>query len=626
MTIIGGDVAPGFERVAEAFQANFDEGAELGAGFAAIVDGEIVVNLFGGHLDRGLERAWTRDTLAPVHSTTKGIAAIVIARLVDDGLISYDDLVTQIWPEFGAHGKGALSIGQALSHQSGLAGFADPIDQKLWLDPPALAAKLADAAPLWPPGTASGYHPLTWGYIVGEIARRAAGRSLGAILSEDICAPLGADFRLGLADSDAHRCATMQKPKRIADFGELTPIKRAAFLQPWSNSAARRSAMAPRRNSIRKRTRHGAFSRATLQRVRQRRRQGAVARGVSRTDLTADRRRRSRHSLPSRLARGRDGQCAGVLRTQSRRLRSFRLGRIVRVWRPNAPRVRWLRHEQAIAFHHGRSAVTAPDRSAVFMPRLTRRFYEIGALLIAAMLLAVMGWRLAHANGLPLAEGQPVFGDFIAFWSAGRLALEGRAAEVHNEAAIYAQHLIAVPGLHVVAPWNSPPPFLLISSLFALTPFPVAALLFLLLSGALYLYVARKTLPDARALLFALTLPAALFHLGSVQTGLLIAGVSGLALLWIDKRPRAAGALIALLAIKPHLAILWPVFLIISKRWTAFITAALATTAFLVIAGFVFGFESYARFFDNLRAAQSLIGDERVATDTFASYLSPSPA
>jgi CubicO group peptidase (beta-lactamase class C family) len=235
MTSIGGDVASGFEPVADAFKANFDEGAELGAGFAAIVDGEVVVNIFGGHLDRGLEHAWTADTLVPVHSTTKGIAAIVVARLVDDGLISYDDLVTQVWPEFGAHGKDQLSIGQALSHQAGLAGFADPIDQKLWLDPSALAAKLAAAAPLWPPGTASGYHPLTWGYIVGEIAKRASGRSLGTILSEDICAPLGADFRLGLPDSEAHRCATMQKPKRIADFGEITPIKRAAFLQPWSN-------------------------------------------------------------------------------------------------------------------------------------------------------------------------------------------------------------------------------------------------------------------------------------------------------------------------------------------------------------------------------------------------------
>jgi alpha-1,2-mannosyltransferase len=253
------------------------------------------------------------------------------------------------------------------------------------------------------------------------------------------------------------------------------------------------------------------------------------------------------------------------------------------------------------------------------MPRLTRRLYEIGALSVAAILLAVMGWRLAHANGLLLANGQPLFGDFIAFWSAGRLALEGRVAEVHHEAAIYAQHLIAVPGLQVVAPWNSPPPFLLLASVLALAPFPVAALLFLTLSGAIYIVAARKVLPDTRALLFALTLPAALFHLGSVQTGLFIAGVSGLALVWLDKRPRAAGALIALLAIKPHLAILWPVFLILSKHWTAFVSAALATAALLLLAGLVFGFDSYVGFIDNLRAAQNLIGDERVAPDTFAS-------
>jgi hypothetical protein len=250
--------------------------------------------------------------------------------------------------------------------------------------------------------------------------------------------------------------------------------------------------------------------------------------------------------------------------------------------------------------------------------RLTRRTYEIAALIVAALILIVMAWRLSHAQGLNV-EGQPLFGDFIAFWSAGRLALEGDAALVHDVTALHAQHLLAVPGLPVVAPWNSPPTFLLISAVLALLPYPAAACAFLLGSGALYFYAARKVLPDARALLFAATLPAAIYHLGSVQTGLLIAGVSALSLAWLDRRPLAAGALVGLLAIKPHLAILWPLLLLLSGRWRAFAAAGVATISFALIAGLVFGFDAYLRFLDNLAHAQTLISEHRVPTETFAS-------
>jgi CubicO group peptidase (beta-lactamase class C family) len=173
--------------------------------------------------------------LAPVFSSTKFVSALVMAVLADRGALSYDDRVADLWPDFAAHGKGELTIAQALSHQAGLPGFPEPIDPALWLDPPALAAALAALAPLWPPGTASGYHPLTWGYIIGEIVRRATERSLGTILRGEICAPLGIDFHIGLNDSEFARVAVVKKPPRAGDFGELTPIKRAAFLTPWAN-------------------------------------------------------------------------------------------------------------------------------------------------------------------------------------------------------------------------------------------------------------------------------------------------------------------------------------------------------------------------------------------------------
>lgn len=250
---------------------------------------------------------------------------------------------------------------------------------------------------------------------------------------------------------------------------------------------------------------------------------------------------------------------------------------------------------------------------------LNRRALEVIAILIALVLLGVMGYLLAGAAGLRLADGQPLFGDFIAFWSAGAAALDGHAARVHDVSFVSDYSRDAIPGIGVVAPWNSPPTFLLIASALATMPYPVAALVFLLASAAVYLFAARKILPDARALIFTVTLPAAVYHLGTVQTGLLIASVSALALHWLDRRPLVAGALVALLAIKPHLAILWPVLLALSGRWRAFAAACVGTGAFVLIAGVVFGFETYGRFLANLSVSQELINANRIATPAFAS-------
>lgn len=247
------------------------------------------------------------------------------------------------------------------------------------------------------------------------------------------------------------------------------------------------------------------------------------------------------------------------------------------------------------------------------------RVLENAALGVAGALIGVMLFLLMDADGLRLASGQPVFGDFIAFWSAGRAALDGQAERVHDVALISEYSRAAVGGVGVVSPWNSPPTFLLIASALATMPYPIAALLFLFVTAAVFLFAARKILPDKRALIFAATLPAAVYHLGTVQTGLLIAGVSGLALYWLDRRPLAAGALIGLLAIKPHLAILWPLLLAFQGRWRAFAAACLSASAFVLIAGAVFGFESYVRFFDNLGASQDLITANRIGTPAFAS-------
>src|SRR5690606_4733537 len=159
----------------------------LGAAFAAWLGDELVVDLRRGFVDRKQETPSSEQTIAPAYPTTKPAAAPVTARLVEQNKLAYQAPVPTHWPEVAAEGKGEITLAEALSHQGGLPGFPDPIDPGLWLDPPALSRALAKLKPMWGRGEGSGYHPLTWGYIVGELVLRVADRSLGAILREDIC-------------------------------------------------------------------------------------------------------------------------------------------------------------------------------------------------------------------------------------------------------------------------------------------------------------------------------------------------------------------------------------------------------------------------------------------------------
>ncbi|MDX2275160.1 MAG: glycosyltransferase family 87 protein [Hyphomonadaceae bacterium] len=251
--------------------------------------------------------------------------------------------------------------------------------------------------------------------------------------------------------------------------------------------------------------------------------------------------------------------------------------------------------------------------------KIPRWAYELGAILVTIFLFYVMGERLMRANGLALQSGNPVFGDFIAFWAAGKLALSGHPELVHHVPTIQAIQWEAVPGMTRVAGWNSPPQFLLIACVLALFSYPVAALIWLIGTFALFLYAASKFLHDKRALLFALTVPAAIYHIGSIQTGLWVAGMSGLALYYLDKKPIRAGAFIAMMAIKPHLAVFWPIYLALTGRWRAFGAAAAASLLFAGAAALAFGWEVFPRFLANLDHTSSLISDMRVSKATFGS-------
>lgn len=231
---ISGFTAPGFEPVLEAFEANFDEDKELGAGFAAYLDGELIVNLQGGFADRKKEKAWDERTIVPVFSTTKPIAALVLARVIDALPAGYETPVADVWTEFAAHGKDAVTIAELVSHQAGLPGFPEAVDPALWLDAEACADALAGSTPLWPPGTAHGYHPLSWGYLIGAVVRRIDGRSLGTILREDIAGPMRVDFQIGTPAEDHSRVAEIMRPRALPDLGELNEATKIAFLKKWS--------------------------------------------------------------------------------------------------------------------------------------------------------------------------------------------------------------------------------------------------------------------------------------------------------------------------------------------------------------------------------------------------------
>lgn len=230
---------PRFAALKAEFDKHLADGEELGVRFSVVENGETVFDAWGGFADRERTRPFDDRTLTPVFSTTKAIAALLIARLVDAGKLAYAQPVAEVWPEFAANGKGTVTVEQVMSHQAGLPGFLEPMDPADWFDWDLICSKLAAMAPMWPPGTASGYHAITFGYLAGEIFRRVDGRTMGTALREDIAAPLGLDLFIGLPDAEFARVASLEKPKSAAKFGLITDPIRAAFLTRWAAPGGR---------------------------------------------------------------------------------------------------------------------------------------------------------------------------------------------------------------------------------------------------------------------------------------------------------------------------------------------------------------------------------------------------
>lgn len=208
MNLVSGTTTAGFERVRHALEANLAEGLDVGASLCVEYKGRVVVDLWGGYQDEARHLRWQPDTLVNVFSATKGIAAIAVARLIAALRISYEQPVGEIWPELTA-ARGDLTLGQLLAHRAGLCGFADSLSVSDLYDWQRIIDRLNTQVPLWRPGSAAGYHAVTWGYLVGEVVRRVAGLTLGEFIQRDICSRLGADFFLGLPEAEDGRVAPL---------------------------------------------------------------------------------------------------------------------------------------------------------------------------------------------------------------------------------------------------------------------------------------------------------------------------------------------------------------------------------------------------------------------------------
>lgn len=203
------------------FEENLTKGEDIGASFCATVEGETVVDLWGGYADPAKTRAWERDTIVNVYSTTKTMTALTALLIADRGDLDFEAPVAKYWPEFAANGKSAIKVSHLMSHSAGLSGWKEPITTEDLYDWEKATSLLAAQAPYWEAGTAPGYHALTQGYLVGEVVRRITGKSLGTVFREEIAEPLGADFHIGLPASEDHRVAELLPPPPGGGVGDM---------------------------------------------------------------------------------------------------------------------------------------------------------------------------------------------------------------------------------------------------------------------------------------------------------------------------------------------------------------------------------------------------------------------
>ena len=241
---VEGTVAPGFEHVREVFEDNFASRGEVGAACAAVIDNELVVDLWGGTANAKTGTPWAQDTIVNVFSTTKGMASMAVLHAASSGLFSFDDRVADHWPEFAAGGKEAVTVRQLLAHQAGLCAIDRKLDRGALSKPDQLAQALAAQEPAWEPGKHHGYHGISLGWYESELIRQTDpnARTIGQYFDEEIATPLGLDFWIGLPDSiPESRIARIEadwyRVKMVANIKKMPTDWVKAFLNPRSLTA-----------------------------------------------------------------------------------------------------------------------------------------------------------------------------------------------------------------------------------------------------------------------------------------------------------------------------------------------------------------------------------------------------
>jgi CubicO group peptidase (beta-lactamase class C family) len=228
MAQIHGWCARQFEAVRGLLERYLDSGEELGASLVLDLDGEIVVDMWGGFCDEARTVPWSEHTITNVWSSTKTVTSLAALMLADRGELDVDAPVARYWPEFGAAGKQDIKVRHVMSHSSGVSGLDQPAVPADLYDWDRATSRMAAQAPWWEPGTASGYHALNYGHLLGEVLRRITGKTLKQFVAEQIAGPLGADFQIGAAESDWPRISDVVPPPPLPfDLAALDPASPA---------------------------------------------------------------------------------------------------------------------------------------------------------------------------------------------------------------------------------------------------------------------------------------------------------------------------------------------------------------------------------------------------------------
>ena len=212
-----------FARVRDEFEKNFTERGDTGACFALTLEGEYVVDIWAGHQDKALKKPWQKDTIINVFSSTKTMTFLCALVLADRGLLNFEACVADYWPEFSAGNKAQIKVKHLMSHSSGLPGFSRGFTTSELCDWNFCCDDLANQSPWWEPGTQSGYHAITQGYLIGEVIRRITDKTIGQFFKSEVADLVGADFQIGVDPNDFPRIANLIEAKETAPILEMDP-------------------------------------------------------------------------------------------------------------------------------------------------------------------------------------------------------------------------------------------------------------------------------------------------------------------------------------------------------------------------------------------------------------------